>query len=502
MRKHERNDRPVLARCAAAAALAAASMLLAGCVDRAAQEQARRTEALIADKTVPVRVAEVTVREIVETVDISGEIIAARDAAIGAKQPGRLVEVYVEDGDAVTAGQPIARQETTEANMRLRQAQAGVTAAQAQLAQAQTDARVGPERTAAGLRAAEARLRQAESQLALVRRGARDEERRQAQAAVDAARSNMETARRNLERMERLEREGAAATADLDQMRNAYQAARSQYESALDTQRMMQAGALPEDLRLAEEAVRQAREGVNDARALQRMDAIHHQRVQGARAGLDSAREQLALARQALDDLTIRAPFPGRISGRPAQVGTMLGGGTPVARLVGAEGVYFEAEVPEREIVRIALGAPVAVTIDALEGRRFHGRIVAVDPMGDAVGRLFRVRVQIDGGLEGLKAGMFARGAVEVRRVPGATVVPSAAVIERDGASVVFVVEGEQARRVAVTPGLSTDGFRQVEGVRTGQRVVVAGAAHLIDGSTVRVEAPRAPGAAGKEEGA
>lgn len=484
-------------------ALLAASMLAGGCVDRAAQAQAKRTEELTADKTLPVTAAEATTREIIETLDVSGAIATVQDTTVGAKQSGRLVEVNVKDGDPVSAGQVIARQETTEAMTRVRQAQAGVSAAQAQLAQAQTDARIGPERTAAGVRAAEARVRQAENQLALIRKGARDEERRQAEAAVTAARSNMETAKRDMERMERLEREGAAATAALDQMRNAYQAALSQYESALETQRMIQNGARPEDIRSAEEAVRQAKEALADAQALRRMDAVYPQRMQAARAGLDSAREQLALARQALDDCTIRAPFAGQISGRPAQVGTMLGGGSPVARLVGGQGVYFEAEIPESEIARVQPGAGVSVRIDALASRTFAGRIVAVNPLGDDVGRLFRVRVQMEGALEALRPGMFARGALELRRIRGATVVPSAAVIERDGEAAVFVIDGSKAKRTVVKPGLASDGYRQVDGVAAGARVVVGGAAQLIDGSPIRIEQPKAgEDAAGTSKGA
>lgn len=484
-------------------ALLAGAVLAGGCVDRAAQAQAKRTEALTADKTLPVTVANVTTRDIVETLDVSGAIATVQDTTVGAKQAGRLVEVNVKDGDPVSTGQVIARQETTEAMTRVRQAQAGVSAAQAQLAQAQTDGRIGPERTASGVRAAEARVRQSENQLALIRKGARDEERRQAEAAVAAARSNMETAKRDMERMERLEREGAAATAALDQMRNAYQAALSQYESALEAQRMIQNGARPEDVRSAEEAVRQAKEALADAQALRRMDAVYPQRVQAARAGLDSAREQLALARQALDDCTIRAPFAGRISGRPAQVGTMLGAGSPVARLVGGQGVYFEAEIPETEIARAATGAAVTVRIDALAGQTFTGRIVAVNPLGDNVGRLFRVRVQMDGALEALKPGMFARGALEVRRISGATVVPSVAVIERDGEAAVFVIDGAKAKRTVVKPGLTSDGFRQVDGVAAGAQVVVGGAAQIIDGSPIRIEKPKAgEDGAGKIKGA
>lgn len=466
-------------------------LLVGGCVDRDAQRQAERTEAIVADTVVPVEVTAVQNRSIGERLEITGTITTSDDTQVGAKIPGRLVAVFVKDGDEVSAGQVIAQQDTTDLQTQVRQAQAAVDAARAQLQQAQEDARQSPERSASGVRAAQAQLNQARAALNRVRNGARTEERRQAEAQVNAAQSNLETARKSLERAKSLLQEGAVAQADVDQAQNGYAAALSNYQSALETQRMLQTGARPEDLAQAEEAVRAATEAVRSAQVNQRLDSVLPLRVNQARAGLTGAQETLQAARQALSDATLRSPFAGRVSGRPAQPGTYLGPGTPVARLVGTEGVYFEGDVPESRVPDIRPGLPVSVTLDALR-RTVTGRIVALNPLGADVGRVFRVRIGLDS-VDGIKPGMFARGLVDLGNARTVAAVPEVAILKDGEESLVYVVKGDTAQRVAVRPGLTQNGFTAVSDLRPGDQVVVRGQQNLLDGSKVRIGQPAAP---------
>lgn len=483
-------------------AVVGAAGLLSGCVDRQAQGQAKRTQALINDPVQLVSVQPAERQTVEDRIEITGAFVTAEDSQVGAKVGARLVAMFVKEGDPVRAGQVIAQQETTDALTRVRQAQAGVDAARSQVDQAMQDARVGPQRTSAAVAGAEARVRQAEANLAKARAGARTEERRQAEAAVNAAKSSLELARRELDRGRRLVREGAIAQAEVDRLENAYNAALAQYEQALENQRLLQSGTRVEDIAAAEQEVRAAREALRSERASKQLDSQFQDRVNAARANYRSAVEQLNLARQELSNLTIRSPFSGRVAGRPSQPGTFLGPGSPVARIVAVEGTYFEGQVPESAIDVVDVGQTIRVEVDAT-GRTYTGRVSAINPVGSAVGRLFAVRVVLAGGSEGVKPGMFARGIVTIDSVPNATVVPVTSVVRRGDRQGVFVVESQKARFKPVRLGIRSGDRVAVEGIAPGETVVIEGQTAIEDGNSVRIEtrgetaqaaAPRAGG--------
>lgn len=466
---------------------------VAGCVDREAQKQAARTKEIIEDPTIPVTVEKVRVMTLSEELEITGEVATSSDVTIGARSPGRVVAVYVKDGDPVRAGQVIAEQETSVLQSAVQQARGQLNASRAQLRQAISNAQIGPQKSRTQVASAEAGVRSARAQLAKARSGARDEEVAQAQAAVEAAKFNMDTAKKELERQRTLFEGGAVAKQRVEQAENAYRSALSQYEQALENLRMRQSWTRPEDIRTAEEQVRQAEEALRSAKANQSLDVVLTQQVDAAKANVNAAQANLDIAQRNLSDAQIRSPFSGRISGNPVQPGTYLAPGSPVARLIGAEGIYFEGEVPETRIAAITPGKSVQVTIDALPGRTWNGTVLAISPSGDQVGRLFRVRVQLIGSTDEVKPGMFARGKVKLRTIPEAVVVPTVAV-QRDGEQAfVFVSDGKTAKKVNVETGIAVDGKVQVKGLASEAQVIVRGQSQVANGAKIRLESATSP---------
>lgn len=461
-----------------------------GCVNRGAQTQADRQQKNLSDPVKVVSVQPVKIQTIAETLEVSGALTTSEDTSISAKIPGRLVAVYVKDGERVRAGQPIAQQETTDLVSRLRQAQATMQASQSQLQQAINEARIAPTRSSSAVAASRARLAQANANLQKVRAGARTEERRQVAAAVEAARSTMEVAKRDLDRARRLRNEGAISAQELERAQNAYDLALSQYQQALETQRLQQAGARSEDIETARQEVAAAEQQLRSDLASQRLDVQYSERVAGARSSVQSAAESVTLARQALADATIRSPFAGTISGKPEQAGTFLPAGGTVARLIGSTGTYFEAEIAETQLQNVRPGKPIQVFIDALGSRFFSGTIAAVSPQASDVGRLFKARVQLPGGISGAQPGMFARGVVDVRVARNAMVIPEAAVLRRGGQALVFLARSGKAVETPVQLGVRSGGLVQVMNLQEGDSVVVAGQSDLITGAKIRVTSP------------
>lgn len=464
--------------------------LVAGCVDRDAQAQARRTEAIVADPTIPVQVQPIETRDLDEVITISGTLVTNLDVQIAAKIPGRLVSVQVREGDRVAAGQVIATQETVELNAQLQQAIAQQQQAQAGLVQAERALNVNPEITRSNIAAAEAQLRQAQASLDRARAGARPEERAQAQAAVDAARAALDNARTQLERSRRLFEEGAIAKVEVEAAELQFVTALSQYEQALEGKRIADNATRPEDLRAAEEQVRAAEEQVRSVRASERLDANLVQQVDSARAQLRAAQEGVRLARQALSDATVRAPFAGTISGRPSEVGTLASPGTPIARIIGVQGLHLQAQVTELQVRRVTVGAPVEVSVGGIQKR---GVVAAIDPLAGEVGRLFNLRVELQGDLSDVRAGMFATGTLRLGIRENVTVAPNPAIIRDGEDTFVFVVEGTRARRVPVTLGISNGNVTEIQGVSEGDQLVIQGQDQLFDDAEVDLNGEGSP---------
>lgn len=480
-----------------------------GCVNREAQQQAKQTASIVQDPVKLVTVQPVGTQKISETLEISGQIVTADDVQVGAKLSGRLGGVLVRDGDSVSAGQLIAFMDASQANAQYRQALGQLASAQSQLAQAINNAAIAPTKSRAAVRQAEAavrvaqeQLRSAQANLRKVLAGARSEERAQSKANVEAAKANLDQSQKNLNRVSTLVAEGALPQSQLDAAQAQYANSLTAYENALQVQAMQVNGARPEDIEIAratvstaQQSVAQAEEGVRTARAQQRLDVLLNDAVRTAQAQVSSAQAAVELARVAVNDTQIRAPFSGRVSGRPLQSGTIVSPGMTIVRIVGGQGSYFEGQIPENGVRFVSAGKPVKVSVDALPGQAFNGAVLAVSPAGSEVGRQFTVRISIGGPIGAIRPGMFAKGVIDLRTVPNAMVVPTTAVVRRGNKDVVFVMVGDKAKQVPVTKGIEQGSMVEVIGLSVGDPVVVQGQNDLDDG--VKIKLPDAkPGAA------
>lgn len=462
---------------------------IAGCakVDRVAQKEAKETQAIINNPVAEVVVTPVVVKNISQTFEINGDIATSTDSQISSTTSGKIIAVYVKEGDSVSQGQLIARLDTDNLEQQAAQARAQLASAKAQLSQAQTNARLSPNRTSAAVRQAEAALRAAKAQLTKAQNGARDEDREQAQNNLRAAKSNLDTAKKQLERVKTLVKEGALAEAQLDTAQNAYEGALAQYENALVAVSLTKNATRPEDIDAAKENVRQAEQALASAKATKTLDVTLNDQVEAAKAQIKSAQAQIQVTEKNLREAVIKAPFTGKIYGRPLQSGTVIAPGTPVARIISNGGVFFEGQVPSDKLGSIGAGTPVAIKIDSFANRTFGGKIATISPIGENIGRMFNVRVTFDSMSENIKPGMFARGAVTVKEIPQATLVKSTSVIEKDGSFYVMVASGTAARKVAVTTGIRQGDLIQVTGLPSDAKVISKGQEALVDGSKIKV---------------
>lgn len=246
--------------------------------------------------------------------------VEVRQVDVAFTVEGRLAEVLVEEGDAVAAGQPVARLEQGYFKDTLALASARVAA---------------QEQVVAKLTA-----------------GARPQELAQAEAEVGAAEAQLVKARQEFARQEELVRTRASAQRALDDARATLDVARSRLKVAEETLSLLRDGVRAED-------------------------------IAAARAQLDGERALRDLAARRLADTELAAPADGVIMSRVREPGAVLAPGAAVLTLAKTAPVWVRAFVPEPRLGAMVPGTAVRVLTDSRPGRPYAGHVGYVSPVAE-----------------------------------------------------------------------------------------------------------------------
>lgn len=241
------------------------------------------------------------------------------------------------------------------------------------------------------------------------------------------------------------------------------------------------AKALERETAISAEEVQQ-RKSLMDVAAARYESALHS--VNQSIALLGVRRAELALARQALADAEIRAPFDGVVEQRFAAVGAYLQVGAPVVRLVKVDPWRYRGTIPEREAAAVRVGQRVSIQIEG-EARPLEATIVRISPSVEVSNRslMFEAMQQpagesapsgSDAPAPQLRRGLFAVADIDVDPEARALAVPRAAVREFAGVQKVWRVVDGQAAEQQVTVGRENDAYCEIlSGVSAGDLVVV-----------------------------
>jgi HlyD family secretion protein len=247
----------------------------------------------------------------------------SEEVTIASQLPGRLASVPLEEGDRVRRGQVIAMLVNDDYRARLA--------------------------------AAEAELRLREAELRRVLNGARDQERREAEAAVHESRAVLDNARAAVERRRSLYRSGDVSRDSLDQTERELRVAEARHEAAVQRSSFVAADAREEDRQRAEAEVAGAAARVREARAL-------------------------------LEKTFIRSPLSGIVLRKHRRAGESVSDSfdTPVVSVGDRSRLRVRVDVDETDVAKLHVGQRAWVTADAYGARRFHGRVVRI---GQVLGR-------------------------------------------------------------------------------------------------------------------
>lgn len=304
-------------------------------------------------------------------------------------------------------------------------------------------ARIDPVQAASAADAATAAVRALEADA----RGASTQV-RAAQANAAEARARADEARRALARAVELRQAGLLPQAEFDAAQASADAAKAQSDSA--------------------------------AAALQRaIDARD-----GADRRITQGRAENAGAQDQLSKTAITAPIDGVITrleveeGEMVVIGVQNQPGTILMTVSDLSAINAEVKVAEADVMRISTGNRATVSLEAVPGRSFGGKVVEIGASAlpqagaQASAREFRVKVRLDDSEPSLRPGLTCDAEILVAERVDALTVPLQAVVERDGVAGVFAIDNSIATFTPVTTGIIGGLAIEVAGVAAGTTIV------------------------------
>lgn len=263
---------------------------------------------------------------------------------------------------------------------------------------------------------------------------------------------------------------------------------------------------------VANAGIDEARRGVDEALARQRLADISYSRYQNlfneqaisrqefdikqtekelagqavarATARLKQAQEGARSATTMSDYTRIMAPISGIVTVKQVDLGASVFPSQPLLTIEDQGSYQLELAIPESSSSKVVAGSRVQIVIDAL-GRSFNAKVAEVVPTADPVSRTYIAKVNLD--QKGLKSGMYGRAAIELGTSLKGVLVPKQALVERGSMTLVWVVDSHNIARMRIVKAgrAMADKVEILSGLSDGERLVVSGADKVSDGAKV-----------------
>lgn len=388
----------------------------------------------------PVATEVVHLGPFVAKVTYTGSVAPLQEQIVYPRVEGMLRNLTVYNGDNIRQGQLIAIIDSPDLESKVAEASAGQAAASSEVPAAQSDvSRMAAERIAAQgeIAAAGSEVAKANAMVTAAKRGVV-----QRQQDIKSARANLDYWKAEIARQETLYKAGAVSLQELQSERSQATAA----EADLENKRAM--------LGEAEANVEAAKAEVSSK---QTMVGVARQRAAAASAALAGAgqtvRQKAAMARQAgamvatasaIDQYRYtKAPFAGTLTKRYVSPGQFVTTGTAIASIVQIDRIRLQANVSDRDVQAVRVGAPVVAHFAKYPSLTMDAVVTSISPLADQSSRTAVVEAIVSNPRHRFVPGDSVTLDIAVSGNASAISVPSSAVIERGGRSTVWVVRVE-----------------------------------------------------------
>ena len=231
-------------------------------------------------------------------------------------------------------------------------------------------------------------------------------------------------------------------------------------------------------------------------RTLRSQNMVSQAELDAAEATLKQTQGNADAVRATIKKKTIRAPFAGRLGIRLVNLGQYIDTGKPIVSLQSLTPIYADFSLPQQELARLKTGMSVHVTTDTYPGRKFDGKLTAINPDLDQSTRSVGLQATFANPDQLLRPGMFARVEVLLPEEQPVLVIPATSVLSAPYGDSVYVIESKPgkdigkphvvARQQFIKTGQARGDFVSVEsGLKVGERIASAGIFKLRNGMAV-----------------
>ncbi|MDR3279702.1 MAG: efflux RND transporter periplasmic adaptor subunit [Synergistaceae bacterium] len=263
-----------------------------------------------------------------------------------------------------------------------------------------------------------------------------------ARADSERSRAEMVNAKTNLDRYERLLKEGFSTQQQYDSISTAYASARAGHNASLAKERQVAA--------------------------------------------------ELGRVKSTQQDYIMHSPLDGTVlSDYSLSSGAMISPNSPIVDIADMRRLKATLRIPEVKIFVVNPGMDVLLKFDALPDEEFRGKVTRIDPYVDPSTRTSAVEIELDNESIGnrLRPGMFGQAAIVEREFQNSVLLPESAIQNSSTAQYVFTEENGTARLRNIKTGLRQGNFLQItEGVTSGDRIIVFGGSNINDGDRVAIQ--------------
>ena len=360
---------------------------------------------------------------ITETIASSARIGGVQESAVGAQFSGTVEQLFVKEGDRVTAGQAIARLRNNVTQEQQVQARHEVVTSQARLAQA-SKAPLPSE------------MEEAVHQVT------------EAKAQLAQANADRELAARDFDRSQKMFQEGLIPRSEFDRAQANWEGLGSRVETAKATVK------------------------VREARLETLKNTPRAEEVQVARAQLAEAQQALRVANERVNEATVTAPFAGVVTAVHAEQGQTVGT-QGVVDLI-SDNLEIRVDLDESNLADLELGQRAILSSSAFGGKSFEGRLTDIGAAVDEARGTVTVKITADDPPHWLRPGQTVNVNLVTNEKIERLVVPPTAVIRQGSRTVVLVADGGHAveRTVLTRPAVEA-GIPVSTGVTDNDEVIV-----------------------------
>lgn len=340
---------------------------------------------------IKIEVTRIERQNLEHVLDLPGTLSYYQKAAVHSKVPGRVATVLADAGQKVKRGMPLAKMETFDLQIRLRQAQSGVRSARA------------------GVELRRARYQQARRNIEKELKGMQ-----RLQAEIVNARAGFLNAKTNLRNKKELFELGGVSRSELRSVHADYLAAMARY---YQTKKDYETGAIGfrnKDLRLA--GLRIPTQKKEKRQAFDQLNTrIEKQELHAAQATLKNAQLDLQTVRLMLKEAVVRSPIAGTVAARNVEVGEQPKPDEPLFTIVSLHPLIATTAVSEKDLGELSKNAAANVIVEALGPMKHAASIHSISPVVDSRTRSAEVRLKLNNQDGALRPGMFSRIKLSLR---------------------------------------------------------------------------------------